>query len=128
MGDLLLGEERPRRIAVARDLGLERVEIGVACLVPDLREELDPEVPAVEVGGEVEEMRFERGRAALLHGWPDAEARDAGPWLVRGAMDLNGENAAQRRAVVLQLHVGRRESEGAAKPVALHHAAADAVG
>ena len=42
-------------------------------------------------------------------------------------MDLDGEDAAERRAVVLHLHVGGRAAEFAAEAVAVHHAAADRV-
>ena len=56
-------QEIPRRVAIARDLRPQALEVRVFFLVSDLVQEVHPQVPAVELAGEL-------GRAEALLGRP----------------------------------------------------------
>ena len=89
---------------------------------------LDAQVRGVEIPREIEQVHLQHRAPARRDGGPNAEARDG---RARGGPDavyLRRVDAGERRAIVLQLHVGRCESQLASELSSMDHAPADAVG
>src|SRR5690349_8180652 len=116
-----------RRDAIALDLRLEGVEIGVLFLLADLVEELDAHVRAVQIGGEIEQMHLEHRAAARRDRRPHAETRHGRERSRADAVNPHRVDSGERGPVVLQLHVRGRETELAPELPAVDYAPADAV-
>ena len=82
-------------------------------------------MPAVDIGGEIEQVNLQYRLRSLLHGRPHPEARDPSQRRFRHACYLNREYAEERRPVVLDAYVRSRIAELPAQPVAAHHASAE---
>src|SRR5260370_20612556 len=116
----------PRRIG--SDLRLERLEAGEFLLRPDVVDEGDAEMAAIEIAGESEEMDLEREIAAA-EGRAHAEIGDAVVPAVAaadgGAHRIDAAGGAQ---VIGELDMGGRDADRAAAPIALLDPAIDLPG
>src|SRR6478752_4373510 len=121
------GENSPGRVAVPLDLGGELFPRGEMRLVAQLLHELDGETGTVEVAREIEEERFERGRAVFTHGRVGSQARHSLESASCCTVTFYRIDAGEGRLRPAEADVGRGKSQQATALVAMHHVAGDGV-
>src|SRR4051812_6927771 len=119
------GENSPGRVAVPLDLGGELFPRGEMRLVAQLLHELDGETGTVEVAREIEEERFECGRAVFPHGRVGSQARHSLESASCCTVTFYRIDPREGGLGPAEPHVGRRESEQPPALVAMHDMARD---
>src|SRR5579875_409141 len=130
LGGLRRGEDLPRLRAIPGDLRLQRIEPVEALLRPQALDQCNTQMLAVEIGREIEKMRFEPQILAADRRAP-AEIRGAiAPDRVRAILDpgAHGINARGGPQVVDEGDIGGGKADGAAELVADIDAAVDLPG
>jgi len=121
-------QDRPRLRRVGGNLRLERIEPGEFLLRPEIVDEGDTEMTAIEVAGEIEEMDLEP-EVAAAEGRAPAEIGDAvDPGTVRTNGGAHGIDAGSRTQIVGEVEIGGGKADRAATLVALLDAAVDLQG
>nr|GEU28492.1 hypothetical protein [Tanacetum cinerariifolium] len=113
-------------VGVAVDGGSERGQVDVFFLVTDLLQEFHPHLLAVAVLREVEHVHFQQHAAAVIDRGAHAQAGYGRQRLFGQAVDLDDEDAHQRRAV-RHPQIQRGETQRAAQLLAVDHVAGHGV-
>src|SRR5690606_9898674 len=95
-GRTCAGEERSRGLHVERDLPAQRLDVVELLLVAELAQKLHPDLPAVDVAVEIENVHFQRRGPLRVDRRAHAQARCTGQGAGLEAVDANGEDALER--------------------------------
>ena len=121
-------QQRSGNVAVLRDARFQHLEVGKFFFVAYFMQEIDAQMLAVEVAGEIEQVHFQRRATAAVDRRAQPQTRGAVAPVSLRVECANGKDSGQGRPVVPKLQVRRGKADLPAELVAVHHAAADAVG
>jgi hypothetical protein len=109
------------------DLRPQCVERFEPALVADVLDEIDLDMPTVNLIGKIEQMHFEQQTIIAVDGRPIPNVGDTSKWLRTQSQHLNSKHATQRCRATQQAHVQGWKPNRSASLVPVRHSPTNAI-